>query len=127
MATRRRNAGSGGRPGGKAAAWRREVLGWEGSGLSQGDYCRRRGLVKSTFQYWRRRLGLQRARVAGSAEPGGAGAFIPVQISSKGSARGGWGWACEILGAEGVRVRLREQPGEEGLREIVAVLKGAAR
>ena len=38
--------------------WRRLVGRWSASGLSQAEFCRRRGLQAVTFSWWKRRLGV---------------------------------------------------------------------
>jgi hypothetical protein len=42
--------------GAKRARWSTRIAQWEGSGLSQREFCANHGLVLSTFQWWRRRL-----------------------------------------------------------------------
>ena len=51
----------------------RELLGrWEAGGLSQAQFCRRRGIPIWKFAWWRKRLAAERV-VPGSS-------FVPVQI-----------------------------------------------
>ena len=40
----------------RAKYWQRMVVAWEGSGLSQAEFCRRRGLKAVTFAWWKRQL-----------------------------------------------------------------------
>jgi len=40
----------------RAKYWQRMVVAWEASGLSQADFCRRRGLKAVTFAWWKRQL-----------------------------------------------------------------------
>jgi hypothetical protein len=40
----------------KARYWRRQVAAWRRSGGSQADYCRRNGLSKHQFIYWKSKL-----------------------------------------------------------------------
>lgn len=40
----------------RAEFWRRMVAAWESSGLTQVEFCRRRGLKAVTFGWWKRRL-----------------------------------------------------------------------
>jgi len=42
----------------KAAYWSEHLKAWQRSGLSQGAYCRRHGLSRSSLSYWRKRLGV---------------------------------------------------------------------
>jgi len=54
----------------RAKYWMRKLAAWESSGLTQAEFCRRRGLKAVTFAWWKRRLvGTTgrggRARIAG--------------------------------------------------------------
>lgn len=42
--------------GDKRRFWHAHVRAWARSGLSQSEYCRRRGLSRSLFGYWKKRL-----------------------------------------------------------------------
>lgn len=39
-----------------ATQWRPHIEAWECSGLSQAAYCRKHGLVKCRFSYWKKKL-----------------------------------------------------------------------
>jgi len=52
----------------RAKYWSGLVAAWAGSGLSQAEFCRRRGIHGGTFAWWKRRL---KAADAG-AVPGAA-------------------------------------------------------
>lgn len=58
---------------GFADEWRRIVADWQRSGLSQVEFCRRRGFSLATFGGWKRRLGGGSAaagsEVSGSRQP----------------------------------------------------------
>jgi hypothetical protein len=56
---------------GRRTYWR-EILGrWRTSGLSQAQFCRRRGIPAWKLAWWRKRL------AAGRIDPG---SFVPVQV-----------------------------------------------
>lgn len=40
----------------KAELWEQRIRGWEVSGLSQIEFCRRHSLKLATFAYWRKRF-----------------------------------------------------------------------
>ncbi len=40
----------------RAKYWARMVTAWEASGLTQAEFCRRRGLKAVTFAWWKRQL-----------------------------------------------------------------------
>lgn len=78
------------------AGWSVAIAEWRASGLSAEEFCRRRGLVRSTFQWWRWRLGreseeqpaasmpeLLSVRVVGSMTPAvEAVAVLELELSS---------------------------------------------
>lgn len=73
----------------RAAYWQRLLTEWERSGLSQAEFCRRRGLKAVNLAWWKRRLraadgaaGGRRERRAGRAVRSG---FVEVAVS-RGSA-----------------------------------------
>jgi hypothetical protein len=67
-----------------------ELLGrWRASGLTQAAFCRRQGVRPQQFSWWKRRLGVGRARAwssrarASGMDRTGTGAgptFVPVQV-----------------------------------------------
>lgn len=40
----------------KQAYWRKHIEQWQGSSLTQAEYCRRNNLKTRSFTYWKRRL-----------------------------------------------------------------------
>ena len=56
----------------RARHWRGLVDAWETSGLSQAEFCRRRGVKAVTFGWWKRRL--KGARTPAETRGGGGGA-----------------------------------------------------
>jgi hypothetical protein len=58
---------------GKAAFWRRHLVAWRDSGLSQAAYCRQHEVSLSSFGYWRGKLGA----VPSSPPP----ALLPIVVS----------------------------------------------
>lgn len=120
----------------KAVAWRRRMLQWQRSGLSQSAFCRRHGLAIATFQYWRKRAGqgveaVTRRALAATSRPLNGAAFIPVRVKARSAASVAplalESWACEVVGPGGVSVRLRERPSLGRLRKMVALWAGAPR
>ena len=55
--------------------WRRHIEAWQGSGLSQADYCRRHGLNANTFS--------GRLRDYRSLPEAAAPALIPVRLAAE--------------------------------------------
>lgn len=74
----------------RAKYWQRMVAAWEGSGLSQAEFCRRRGLKAVTFAWWKRQLvestgrggrGGDARRKASAGQKGPA--FVEVALSAR--------------------------------------------
>lgn len=121
----------------RAEVWRKHLSAWKRSGLIQAAYCRRHGLTKQHFSWWKRRLEasggappqarprrrLKRSASAGVPAASNVAAFVPVRLSETQAGE----WAFEIEGAGGVRLRFRKRPSVSRLRELVGLLSGAAR
>ena len=130
-----------------AADWRRLLSEREHSGLSQAEFCRRRGIKAVSLAWWKRRLcgspgtsraGRQRGtrsagRQRGTRSAGCAG-VVEVAWPSR-PAHGGWGyepalpsravhggWAYELAPPGGERVRLPDVSDPE--RVVRGDLKG---
>jgi hypothetical protein len=58
-----------------AAIWRRHLVAWRDSGLSQAAYCRRHGLSLACFGYW---YGKLRSTLSPSAPS--AQALVPIVV-----------------------------------------------
>jgi hypothetical protein len=56
--------------------WSAAIAEWRASDLSAEEFCRRRGLVRSTFQWWRWRLGREAAEQAAASPP----ELVPVRV-----------------------------------------------
>jgi len=69
-------AGSNGRKG-KATRWAKLIEAQRRSSLSVVEFCRRRGIAKATFWYWRKRLVSAARNDSGTAL---AQRFLPVPI-----------------------------------------------
>ena len=58
----------------KRANWQQHIDEWLGSGLSQRDYCRSKGLALASFGYWRGKL-----KCSESAKP----CFYPLVVATE--------------------------------------------
>ncbi len=81
----------------RAAYWRRMVTGWERSGLTQAEFCRRRDLTYVTFASWKRKFcGASTQRRGSRRSRGGTGdepatpTFVEVALSGD-----AWAKRCE--------------------------------
>lgn len=87
----------------KFQQWTKQIKDWETSGLTQRAYCARESLKHSTFDYWRRQIGLApvRDQPISKARAAKRLTLVPVQLSSKRSAenlvvRSPAGWQYEF-------------------------------
>lgn len=62
----------------RARYWSELLRAWERSGLSQAEFCRRRGIKAVSFSWWKRQLGMA-TRSTGRRMPGLAGGSRPGQ------------------------------------------------
>ena len=66
--------------------WQRQVEAQGQSGLSQAAFCRRRGLRKGTFSFWKwtfaQEARARQQRATAARRPAGPPAFVPIQLAS---------------------------------------------
>jgi len=96
--------------------WAGTVEEWKGSGLSQKEFCRRKGIAFSTYGYWQKRLretGWKKKPAL--AETGG---FKPVHVIENKSSSA----EMEIILRSGVRIAVKEKFDPGVLRAVVAAL-----
>ena len=91
----------------KKRYWERRIEAWQRSGLSQREFCAKRGLALSTFQWWRAKL--RRAEATGTVAP-----FVPLTLSAPAPAA-----AIEVELRSKTRLRLE---GEAALRALETVV-----
>lgn len=105
----------------RAAYWQRLLGEWERSGLSQAEFCRRRGLKAVNLAWWKRRLrgspGASRAGHQRATQSAGRPAFVELALPSQ-PVRGGWGY--ELVLASGACLRL---PGDFDPERVVALVR----
>jgi len=91
----------------KQAYWKKSIDAWKRSGSSQREFCAKRGLALSTFQWWRAKL--RRAEVQPAA------AFLPLTVHST----PGVAALIEVELRSKTRLRLE---GEAALRALDALV-----
>lgn len=69
----------------KFQQWTKQIKDWETSGLTQRAYCARESLKHSTFDYWRRQIGLAPvvARPVSKVRETKRLTLVPVRVSAK--------------------------------------------
>jgi hypothetical protein len=121
----------------RAAYWRRLLTEWAGSGLSQAEFCRRRGIKAVTLAWWKRRLrgtddagGGRRGRWTRRAERSG---FVEVALPH-GSASSPARRApfivppsdrYELVLPDGTRLRLPDDFDPERVAQLVQAVAAA--
>ena len=127
-----------------ALAWSRLIVEWRGSGLSLPEFCRRRGIKKTTMSGWVYKPDLKHAietaqlredeagrggPAAEIAEPSAVKstpAFVPVrlrQLVTPPEIAAAPRSAIEIIVGSGRRVVVQEGFDAETLRQVVAALE----
>ena len=118
----------------RAKYWQGLVAAWEQSGLTQAEFCRRRGVKVGSFAWWKRKLGGTNGRTSRPARRRAASdgndkraSFIEVGLSRRVLAAGS-GHALssagyEIVLPDGVVVRL---PGDFDPEQVTGLLRAVA-
>jgi hypothetical protein len=118
----------------RAKYWAGLVAGWEQSGLTQAEFCRRRGVKAGSFAWWKRKLGGTNGRAAKPARrrsaSGGDGkraSFVEIGLSSRvlsaGSGNAFPSAGYEIVLPHGVVVRV---PGDFDPGQVTGLLRAVA-
>lgn len=98
------------------AEWAKVVTAWQRSGLAATEFCRRRGLSRRTFGWWRWRLGVSPA-AAGSG-------FVAVKLENGVPVIAPSRSVFEIVGRKGHLVRVTSDFDAEALSRLMGVLEG---
>ncbi len=117
------------RPTPRRAHWQALLAACRRSGLSQAEFCRRRGIPAGTLAFWKHTL----RRPARASQPArrAAPTFVPVRVAapprpvvhaSAGAATTGTG-EIDILLDGGRRIRVRGQVELAWLRQVVRTLE----
>jgi hypothetical protein len=116
----------------RRAQWQTILEECRWSGLSQTEFCRRRGIPPGTLSCWKHKLrgahgrGARAAAMAVPARP----AFVPVHLTATapsaarfGAGPTAWDGELEITLADGRQVRMRGRVDPEWLGQIVRTLE----
>lgn len=98
--------------------WRKLVAEQRRSGLSQAEFCRRRGLVPGTFAWWKREL---KRRDGGHSRAAKSG-FVPVRVIER-RLTGARTCSFDVELRNGRRIRVPNPFDPESLRRLLAVLE----
>jgi hypothetical protein len=97
----------------KRAYWKQRITEWARSGQSQRVFCNERGLVLSTFQWWR-------AKLRATESQDSAARFLPLALEA---ARAGGGAAIEIELRSRTRMRFEGEAALQAVAQLVARVK----
>jgi transposase len=104
----------------RAKCWAELVGGWERSGLSQAEFCRRRGIKLGSFGWWKRQL----RRPAGDAParrgrpPKASKRFVEVRLTGASSTS-----MYEVVLAGGRSVRVPSRFDPQTLSRLIAAVE----
>jgi hypothetical protein len=88
---------------------------WERSGLSQAEFCRRRGVKGVTFAWWKRRLRQSRAGLE-SRRPSESPRFVEVRLAGSSA-------SYEVVLAGGRSIRVPASFEAESLSRLIAAVE----
>jgi transposase-like protein len=102
----------------RARYWAGLMEGWERSGLSQAEFCRRQGINGGTFAWWKRQL---RDRASGGLTHRGrlgkaSERFVEVRLASAAP-------AYEVVLSGGRTIRIGPQFDPEVLTRLIAAVE----
>lgn len=136
------------RPRGRAESaaefWGRVIEEWSGSGQTQAEFCRRRGLAVGSLRWWRWELRRRGAVLAPEPESEGRSlsalpSFLPIRIVGTDRAAGSSAWASdsgsdpgsgcafEVVLAGGARVRVWRGFQAAELEQVLVAVEAAQR
>ena len=73
----------------KRAYWKRQIEVWQGSGMSQSDFCRKHNLKPYLFTYWKKRFVQSKTGTT----------FVPVKLQSSGT-----GFKLRLIRPDSLRI-----------------------
>ena len=113
----------------RAAYWRRVLGDWEQSGLSQAEFCRRRGLAAVTLAWWKRRLRQldesrgQSRQSTEYVQRGRRADFLELALPARPAAYGGFAYELALPGGACLRITGDVEP--ERVARLLQVLVAA--
>ncbi len=108
----------------KQRAWARRIEAWRRSREKQAAYCRRHGLKRDQFVYWKRRL--EELGEATPATTTDSAAIELVEVPSRRATSGGNGLAAAsgiVVVADGWRVEIDSDFDEQALCRVLRALE----
>jgi hypothetical protein len=103
----------------RANYWAKLLGSWERSGLSQAEFCRRRGIKAVNFAWWKRRLRGPRSPVSKPGRRGkGPGPFVEVRLAGASSSS-----AYEVVLAGGRSIRVPSQFDPQILSGLITAVE----
>ena len=110
----------------RAKYWEQLVGAWEASGLSQAEFCRRRGVKEVTFGWWKRKLrptakrgGRRVGGVARSPRRAKQARFVELAVPKTAVAVGAFGYEIALRSGRVIRLGHDFDPSVVG--ELITV------
>ena len=94
---------------------------WQESDLSQGAFCRREGISRSTFQHWRKRYDPTyeyRSEPAEKPASSSKQSFIALEVKTPIASSSD---ELEIIYPNGVRIKCNSSINDERLRKLISL------
>ncbi len=104
----------------KARYWQKTIREAVRSGMSIGEFCRKRRLRESQFYWWRRELKVRREEQTRRPQGGQVGARSFALVSEEAGATDA---GMELVLGDGRHLRIRQGVKEETLRAVLAALE----
>lgn len=106
------------------AAWQTLVEQWQGSGLSQVEFCRRHGLVLTTFRWWCTRMRCEGETLLRPEAPASTAGFVAVRVAAA-EPTGEVPLELDLPG--GVRLRVPASYNRQSLVQVLRALEEVRR
>ncbi len=100
----------------KRAHWKKLILEWKESGLSQTAFCRQRNLKYANFVHWRRRFKSREQELVS------APALLPIRLRATGDVSSKQPSIIQITLGNGKRIDLPIDVSPEQLRAVISSL-----
>jgi transposase len=105
----------------RARYWRRWLVRWNRSGLTQTEFCRRHGLKLANFAWWKRRLTLRIGAGTSRSEARSASAAKFVEVALPAERASGY----EVVLSGGRVVRVPDEFDAESVSRLISAVESA--
>ena len=99
----------------KHAYWKRQIEVWQGSGMSQSDFCRKHNLKPYLFTYWKKRFVQTKTGTT----------FVPVKVQQveQASAAPGWPDSLRLIVGTDIQIEVNQNFDPRFLRAVIDAVR----